>query len=270
MHKFIEFILKAKMAEGIDQRLGGVLDADQPHMGAKGNHGGGEHLQAGGRNALDRAARKNDRPVAVMRQRLDQQFLELKGGGKIERGGKIDLHPPGILLHFHLVPTASSVDPCLILRQIPSGSKGHQGPGKKMPTITTEAGPWNMTVFAYEEADPDNPLARLSPVAIDRLPFGAMELDRDGVVIRHTDTEPDETRATASDIVGKCLFSDSVGWAGGTAVESGFRAGVEKGTMNTVFDCAARGLPYRVRIHIKTSPILGTYWIFIKKLMRGI
>jgi hypothetical protein len=38
--------------------------------------------------------------------------------------------------------------------------------------------------------------------------------------------------------------------------------------LNVVFDCAVARLPHKVRVHLKVSPILGTFWIFIKKLAR--
>lgn len=137
-----------------------------------------------------------------------------------------------------------------------------------MPTMTTKAGPWNMTVFSFVEDEPDNPLARISADEISRFPFGAAELDRDGKVISYTDTEPeggDGPRALA----GRDFFTDVARWAGQSMIADEFRKGVASGELNVVFDFAAARLHYKVRVHLKVSPILGTFWVFVKKLKRS-
>jgi len=138
-----------------------------------------------------------------------------------------------------------------------------------MPTITTKAGPWNMTVFGFAEDDPANPLARIAVSEISRLPFGAAELDRDGKVVAYNDTEPDDYGAPRPSIVGKDFFTEVARWAGGSMVAEEFKKGVVSGDLNAVFDCSVPNLGYRVRVHLKISPILGTYWVFVKKLARG-
>ena len=138
-----------------------------------------------------------------------------------------------------------------------------------MPTITTKAGPWNMTVFAFDEDDPQNPLRGLSAEDVARLPFGAAELGRDGVVAAYNDTEPDGLGGPRASIVGRDFFGDVARWAGGSVVAEEFRKGVATSDLNVVFDCAVPRLSYKVRIHLKISPILGTFWVFVKRLARG-
>lgn len=138
-----------------------------------------------------------------------------------------------------------------------------------MPTITTKAGPWNMTVFAFDENDPQNPLARLATEEVSRLPFGAAELDSDGKVVAYNDTEPDDSGGPRASLVGRDFFADVARWAGGSMISEEFRKGVSSGDLNLVFDCAVARLPYKVRVHLKISPILGTYWVFVKKLARS-
>lgn len=137
-----------------------------------------------------------------------------------------------------------------------------------MPTITTQAGPWNMTVFAFAEDDPENPLIRVGAEEVARLSFGAAELDRDGKVVAYNDTEPGDFGANAPSLVGRDFFAEVARWAGNGLIVEQFRKGVATGELNVVFDCAVPRLPYKVRIHLKVSPILGTFWVFIKKLTR--
>lgn len=138
-----------------------------------------------------------------------------------------------------------------------------------MPTVTTKAGPWNMTVFSFSEDDPENPLAGVSLDEISRLPFGAAELDRDGRVMAYNDTEPDGGEGPRAAPTGRDFFVEVARWGGGSLIAGEFRKGVEAGDLNAVFDCAVTRLPYKVRIHLKVSPILGTYWVFVKKLKRA-
>ncbi|CAA7618170.1 Chain B, Strong Hydrogen Bonds In Photoactive Yellow Protein [Magnetospirillum sp. UT-4] len=122
-----------------------------------------------------------------------------------------------------------------------------------------------MTVFAYGEDDIDNPFAAYSQDDVSRLPFGATELDRDGKVVSHQDTEPDDGSGRRGSIVGRDFFGELARWP---VVADGFRAGVAEGNLNLVFDCAVPRLTYKLRVHLKISPILGTYWVFVKKLKR--
>lgn len=127
-----------------------------------------------------------------------------------------------------------------------------------------------MTVYAFDEGDPANPLSRVGADEVLRLPFGALELDRDGKVVAYNDTEPDDGGPARPSLVGRDFFGDVARWAGNSLVAEQFRRGVETGDLNVVFDCAVPRLSYRVRVHLKVSPILGTFWVFIKKLARAI
>jgi photoactive yellow protein len=126
-----------------------------------------------------------------------------------------------------------------------------------------------MTVISFEQGEPENPLGRLGPSEVAQIPFGAAELDPQGKVVAYNDTEPDELGGSRQDIVGRDFFTDVARWAGSSMIQAEFKKGVEGKALNIVFDCAVGHLPYRVRIHFKVSPILGTYWVFIKRLVRA-
>ncbi|MCA1907694.1 MAG: hypothetical protein LDL39_04965 [Magnetospirillum sp.] len=125
-----------------------------------------------------------------------------------------------------------------------------------------------MTVLAFAADDPENPLASLTVAEISQLPFGAAELDKAGIVVNYIDTEPGGEASSHGCRVGRAFFQHVAPWAGVSLVRRHFDTGVAESGMNVVFDCAVAGLAYKVRIHLKTSPILGTYWVFIKKLTR--
>lgn len=126
-----------------------------------------------------------------------------------------------------------------------------------------------MTVYVFAEDDPANPLFRVAADDVARLSFGALELDRDGKVVAYNDTEPDDGGLSRPPVVGRDFFGDVARWAASSLVNEQFRRGVETGELNVVFDCAVPRLAHKVRIHLKVSPILGTFWVFIKKLARS-
>jgi photoactive yellow protein len=126
-----------------------------------------------------------------------------------------------------------------------------------------------MTVFAFDLGDRENPLGQLSAAEVEHLPFGAVELTADGKVVAYNDTEPEHLGGGRQAIVGRDFFGDAARWAGNSVIAEEFRKGIAAGGLNVVFDCAVTGLPYKVRIHMKISPILGTYWTFIKRLHRA-
>lgn len=127
-----------------------------------------------------------------------------------------------------------------------------------------------MTVFAFDEGEEGNPLGKTSWDEVGRLPFGAAELDRDGKIVAFNDTEPDDGCQPRTSMVGRDFFQEIAPWAGTSGVATEFHRGVASGDLNVVFDCGVARLPYKVRIHLKISPILGTYWVFVKKLARKI
>ena len=127
-----------------------------------------------------------------------------------------------------------------------------------------------MTVYAYAEDDPENPLSRVGADEVSRLPFGAAELDRDGKVVAYNDTEPDDGGPARPAGVGRAFFGDVARWAPHSLIAQQFHHGVQNGNLNVVFDCAVPRVSHKVRIHLKVSPILGTFWVFIKKLARNI
>lgn len=124
-----------------------------------------------------------------------------------------------------------------------------------------------MTVFSYEEADADNPLRNLAAAQVGRLPFGAVELDPAGKVVSYIDTEPGDAGGGGV-VTGHDFFAQVAPWAGNSVIGTEFRRGVTENALNAVFDCAVSGLSYKVRVHLKVSPILGTFWVFLKRLTR--
>jgi len=138
-----------------------------------------------------------------------------------------------------------------------------------MPKITTQAGPWNMTVFAFDQGDPENPFGPLKDDDLRKIPYGAAELNAEGRVISYNDTEPEDLGNGKVSLIGRDFFNEVARWAGNSIIATEFRKGVDGGALNIVFDCATPHLPHKVRVHFKISPILGTYWVFIKRLRRA-
>jgi len=138
-----------------------------------------------------------------------------------------------------------------------------------MATVADNAGPWGMQVYSFEPQDPANPLGRLRPEDLSRLPFGALELDNQGRVVSFHDTEPDGGSEANGVITGRLFFTEIAKWLAQSLVADEFAKGVANSAMNVVFDCAVPSSQQKIRIHLKVSPILGTFWVFIKRLRQN-
>ncbi|MFP4146433.1 MAG: photoactive yellow protein [Halorhodospira sp.] len=123
--------------------------------------------------------------------------------------------------------------------------------------------------LAFGKEDIDNALAQMTPEEIDRLPFGAIQLDAQGRILFYNATEGAITGRDPEQMIGKNFF-DEIAPCGRTEEFYGrFRAGIERGSLNEIFDYTFdyHMIPTKVRVHIKRA-FSGdnTYWVFVKRL----
>ncbi len=137
-----------------------------------------------------------------------------------------------------------------------------------MPQITKQAGPWGMDVYGFAADESLNPLCKAGTDWSRKLPFGALEVDHDGKILAYNDTEPgaSATQVNLSYLIGQNFFKDIAPWSKNSLVEEKFKEGVSAGKVNVMFDCPSIGDKMTLRIHLKKSLILGSFWIFVKRL----
>lgn len=111
-------------------------------------------------------------------------------------------------------------------------------------------------------------LVSQDPARLDRLPFGAILVDRTGRIMKYNAGETAIVGRTAAEVMGKNFFNDIAPCTKGHQFQGRFQDGVAKGSVNTMFEYAFdyKMQPTKVRVHMKSASMDEGIWIFIKRL----
>ena len=120
----------------------------------------------------------------------------------------------------------------------------------------------------FDKSDIENVIGKMSDKQIDGLAFGAIELDRDGTIIRFNATEGTLTGRDPKAVIGKNFFRVVAPCTATPAFEGVFHAGVRDDNLNTMFEYLFdyQMTPTKVKVHMKRAINGGSYWIFVKRL----
>lgn len=123
-----------------------------------------------------------------------------------------------------------------------------------------------MEIIPFGSQDIDNILQR-EPNRAERLPFGAVLLDRSGKILKYNQAEGLIAGRSPDDVIGKDFFNDIAPCAKGKRFHGEFLKFFKSGQVNTLFDYEFdyKMKPVKVRIHIKSAPDGQTCWMFIKR-----
>ena len=124
------------------------------------------------------------------------------------------------------------------------------------------------TRIEFGHHDIENTLAQLSEAQIDRLPFGAIELDAKGKVLGYNATESKITGRAKEEVIGKMFFNDIAPCCNTSSFRGVFDEGVKTGRLDTIFTYTFdyKMNPTRVKIHMRKAMATKTYWIFVKRM----
>jgi len=141
------------------------------------------------------------------------------------------------------------------------GDKGSDTKGYKPQQETFE-------VIKFDSSDIDNKLSSMSTADLDKLAFGAVELDRNGRILRYNSAEGDITGRNPKDTIGKSFFKDVAPCTNSPEFFGRFEDGVKKGNLNTMFEYTFdyKMRPTKVKIQMKKDPGKESYWIFVKRI----
>ena len=128
--------------------------------------------------------------------------------------------------------------------------------------------PDNLNVVAFGKNDIDNVLGQLSSVEIDRLAFGAVQLDASGKILKYNAAEAGITGRRAADVIGRNFFTEVAPCTNAPNFKGVFDAGVKSGELNTLFEYVFdyNMAATKVKIHMKKALSGDTFWIFVKRL----
>lgn len=126
----------------------------------------------------------------------------------------------------------------------------------------------NLNVIAFGKSDIDNVLSKLSNVEIDRLAFGAVQIDAGGKILKFNAAEATITGRNAASVIGKNFFTEVAPCTNTPNFKGVFDAGVKSGDLNALFEYVFdyNMAPTKVKIHMKKAISGDTFWIFVKRL----
>jgi photoactive yellow protein len=125
-----------------------------------------------------------------------------------------------------------------------------------------------MRLVKFSENNVANELANMTDTELDSLAFGAIELDRDGNIVRYNAAEAEISSRDQAGMVGRNFFSDVAPCTRGEAFEGRFRNAVKAGRMDIQFTYVLdhKMLPTEVRVRMHQAAGRDTYWVLIKRV----
>jgi photoactive yellow protein len=122
--------------------------------------------------------------------------------------------------------------------------------------------------IVFGQEDIENVLKDMSESQIDQLAFGAVEIDRNGTILKFNTTEASITGRRKEDMIAKNFFNDVAPCTKTDQFYGKFKEGVAKGDLNVMFEYTIdyNMAPTKVKVHIKKALVGDTYWIFVKRL----
>lgn len=126
----------------------------------------------------------------------------------------------------------------------------------------------DMELVGFTKTDIDNVLNRMAEKDIDKLAFGAVELDRNGTVLKYNAAEGAITGRNPAAVIGKNFFRDVAPCTSKPAFKGVFDAGVRNNDLNTMFEYVFdyQMKPTKVKVHMKKALSGGNFWIFVKRI----
>lgn len=102
---------------------------------------------------------------------------------------------------------------------------------------------------------------------LDALPFGAIQLDRDGKILRFNEYEANLSNRRAPDTVGRNFFRDVAPCTNVREFHGRFVEGIAQGELNVSFDYrfAFKQAPRDVRVTLFFSAPTATVWVFVQE-----
>lgn len=109
----------------------------------------------------------------------------------------------------------------------------------------------------------------LTPEELDTLPFGAIQLDANGIVLAYNRTEEQISGRKRDEVVGKNFFTEVAPCTRVRKFYGAFQNGVDRRSLNEVFDFTFRfptaPRDVRIRMIYSANPRPGV-WIFVTPL----
>ena len=125
-----------------------------------------------------------------------------------------------------------------------------------------------MEILRFGEEDIQNKIAQLTDQDIDKLSFGAIGLDRKGMIQIYNSAEGEITGRNPKSMLGKNFFDDVAPCTKSPEFFGRFEKGVASGDLNTIFEYRFdyQMEPAKVKVHMRKDLARELYWIFVKRI----
>lgn len=125
-----------------------------------------------------------------------------------------------------------------------------------------------MEIVTFGSADIANALSKMNDGELDRLAFGAIQLDREGVILQYNAAEGAITGRDPREVMGKNFFREVAPCTNSPEFYGRFQEGVRKGELSTMFEYTFdyNMQPTKVKVHMKKALVGDSYWVFVKRL----
>lgn len=125
-----------------------------------------------------------------------------------------------------------------------------------------------MEIMKFGSDDIENSLANMGEKDLDKLAFGAIQLDKTGKILNYNKAEGEITGRNPADVIGKNFFTDVAPCTNSKEFFGRFKSGVDSGKLETMFEYTFdyQMKPTKVKVHMKKAVIGDSYWVFVKRL----
>nr|WP_298415353.1 photoactive yellow protein [uncultured Halomonas sp.] len=125
-----------------------------------------------------------------------------------------------------------------------------------------------MEIVSFGSDNIENSLAKMSDQQLNDVAFGAIELDKNGTILKYNAAEGDITGRNPSEVIGKNFFRDVAPCTNRPEFKGRFDEGVKNDSLNTLFEYTFdyNMKPTKVKVHMKKALSGGSYWVFVKRL----
>jgi len=123
------------------------------------------------------------------------------------------------------------------------------------------------STIRFNSRDLEESLNSFTQADMDALSFGAVEVDRNGTILRYNRAEGEITGRNPKETIGKNFFKDVAPCTDSDEFSGKFTKGVREGSLNTMFEYTFdhKMRPTKVKVQlIKGSG--DSYWIFVKRI----
>lgn len=125
-----------------------------------------------------------------------------------------------------------------------------------------------LKTVAFGKTDVENVLAKMNSAQLNKLAFGAIELDASGRIIKYNAVEGAITGRDPKTMIGKNFFTEVAPCTNRPEFKGVFDTGVRSKNLNVLFEYVFdhQMKPTKVKIHMKQAITGTSYWIFVKRV----